>query len=135
VELKVGDHQPRAFIANDEVMVRDLRPNATAKWRGGIVTRVLGPLNYEVMLDGHMRQAHIDHLLSMVEQPDDPTPIMVSPQQLATVPEIESDNIIVPLSPLESSNSDAIDISHQELVTLWSIRNRHRPRRLIEEMS
>ena len=24
VELKVGDHQPRAFIANDEVMVRDL---------------------------------------------------------------------------------------------------------------
>jgi len=90
VELKVGDHQPRAFIANDEVMVHDLQPNATVKWRAGTVTRVLGPLNYEVMVDGHMRQAHIDHLLHRVEQPDDPTPIMVPPQQLATTPDIES---------------------------------------------
>ena len=48
---QIGDHQPRAFVANDEVMVSDLRPNATDK---GTVTRVLGPLNYEVLVDGHI---------------------------------------------------------------------------------
>ena len=69
VELKVGDHQPRAFVTNDEVMVRDLRPNATDKWRTGTVTRILGPLNYEVLVDGHTRQAHIDHLLPCQSSP------------------------------------------------------------------
>ena len=62
LELKVGDHQLRAFVANDEVMVRDLQPNATDKWRTGTVTRVLGLHNYEVLVNGHTCQAHIDHL-------------------------------------------------------------------------
>jgi len=63
VELKIGDHQPRAFVANAEVLVHDLQPNATDKWHTGTVTRVLGPLDYKVLVDGHTCQAHIDHLL------------------------------------------------------------------------
>ena len=31
VELKVGGHKPRSFVANDEVMLRDLHPNASEK--------------------------------------------------------------------------------------------------------
>ena len=62
-EMQVGEKQPRKFAVNDNVMVRDLRPNATDKWRKGIVTKVLGPLSYEVTVDGHSRQAHVDHLL------------------------------------------------------------------------
>ena len=45
------------------MLVCDLQPSATNKWRQGIVTKVLGPLTYEVCIDGHIRQAHIDHLL------------------------------------------------------------------------
>ena len=138
VELKVGDHQPRAFIANDEVMVRDLRPKAADKWRTSTVTRVLGPLNYEVLVDGHTRQAHIDHLLpgqGRIEQPAATTPATVPPNQPVTSPDIESDSTIVPLSPLELGSSDAADTPHQELVTLRPIRNRHSPQCLIEEMS
>jgi len=62
-ETQVGDKQPRTFTVKDNVMVRDLRPNATDRWRKGVVTKVLGPLNYEVSVDGHFRQAHVDHLL------------------------------------------------------------------------
>ena len=62
IEMQVGDKQPR-FSTNDNVMVRDLRPNATGKWRRGVVTKVLGPLNYEVTVDGHSHQAHVGLIL------------------------------------------------------------------------
>jgi len=61
-EMQVGDKQPRTFTVNDNVIVRDLRPTATDRWRKGVVTKILGPLNYEVSVDGRSRQAHVDHL-------------------------------------------------------------------------
>ena len=67
-EMLVGEKQPRKFAVNDNVMVRDLRSNATDKWRKGIVTKVLGPLNYEVTVDRHSRQAHVDHLVTWYQQ-------------------------------------------------------------------
>lgn len=63
IEKNIGDHQPRHFSVNSEVMVRDLHPNAPEKWRKGIISKVFGPLNYEVNMDGYTRQAHIDHIL------------------------------------------------------------------------
>ena len=114
------------------------RLNATDKWSTGTVSRVLGPLNYEVLVDGHTRQAHIDHLLpcqGRIEQPTVPIPATAPPNQPVTSPEIESDSTIVPLSPLEVDRSNAADTPRQELVTLQPIRNRHPPQRLIEEMS
>ena len=56
-EKRVGDHQPRSFTINSDVMICDLRPNATDKWRKGIIIKVLGPLNYEVTVDSYTRQA------------------------------------------------------------------------------
>ena len=140
VELKVGDHKPRAFSVNDEVMIRDFRPKATQKWHKGMVTRVLGPLNYTVLMDGHTRQAHIDHLLPCrgnVKQSDNSITVTTPQQQHATLPEMESDDTIVPLTPLEHDSGDRNDVTNApqpELVTLRPIRNRHPPQRLIEEM-
>ena len=140
VELKVGDHKPRAFSVNDEMMIRDFRPNATQKWHKGMVTRVLGPLNYTVLMDGHTRQAHIDHLLPCwgnVKQSDNSITVTTPQQQHATLPEMESDDTIVPLTPLEHDSGDRNDVTNApqpELVTLRPIRNRHPPQRLIEEM-
>ena len=90
-ELKEGDYQPRAFVTNDEMLVCDLRLNATDKWYTGTIIRVLGPLNYEVLVDGHTHQAHIDHPLpgpGKVKQPADSTPAIPSPNQPATSLEI-----------------------------------------------
>jgi len=100
VELKLGDYKPRGFVTSDKVMIHDLRPNANEKWCKGTVTRVLGPLNYQVLVDGHTRQAHIDNPLSCrdsAEQSDYTTP----PQPSVTSPEMEADDIIVPLTPLK----------------------------------
>ena len=38
-------------------------PMLLKKWRKGTVIKVLGRLNYEVTVDGHSRQAHVDRLL------------------------------------------------------------------------
>ena len=105
------------------------------------MTRVLGPLNDTVLVDGHTRQAHIDHFLpcrssTSVEQSDNTMPVTASPQKHVTSPEMEPDDTIVPLSfPLQPENNDAADTPQQELVTLRPIRDRHPPQRLIEEMS
>ena len=41
VEEHIGNHQPRHFSVDSVVMIRDLHPNATEKWRKGIITKVL----------------------------------------------------------------------------------------------
>ena len=133
-EMKVGDKQPRRFAADDNVMVRDLRPNATVKWRKGTVTKVLGPLNYEVIVDGHSRQAHVDHLLPGTSNSDiqSPTPDEARVDQGC---DDVTDNTIVPLIPLEAEDNSMNDSGSQELGMLRPTRNRHPPIRLIEEMN
>lgn len=61
-EAQVGDKPPRSFSVDQEVSVRDLRPNSVNKWRKGKVTKRLGTLAYEVHVDGQTRKAHIDHM-------------------------------------------------------------------------
>ena len=127
VEGHIGDHQPRQFSENSDVMIRDLRPNATSKWRKGIITKVLGPLNYEVKVDGYTRQAHIDHILPCPQSTSD-TDNSLS----ASTPSHQGDDIIMPLADPELGE----DINDTpELVTLRSCRNRQPPKRLIEEMN
>ena len=111
VEKQVGDHQPRHFTVNSDVMIRDLRPNATEKWRKGIITKVLGPLNYEVNIDGYTRQAHIDHIL--------PSPrTMNSTDNISPVdtPSHQDENDII--MPIVSSESCEASTDAAELVTL-----------------
>ena len=98
--MQVGDKQPQSFAVNDNVMVRNLRPNATDKWRNGTVTKVLGSLNYEVTIDGHSHQAHIDHLLPGVSTLDveSPTPNNEQADQKHDEHDATTtDNTIVPL--------------------------------------
>ena len=54
----------REFVAGDAVLLRDLRPGSAVKWRPATVTARVGPLVYEVCVDGRTRRAHLDHLLA-----------------------------------------------------------------------
>ena len=128
VEKQVGDHQPRQFTVNSDVMIRDLHPNATDKWCTGTITKVLGLLNYEVIVVGYTRQAHVDHILpcpKTFSDADNNSPGDTPSYQ-------DDDDTLMPLvdcEPCEAS-TDAT-----ELVTLRPHRNCRPPKRLIEEMN
>ncbi|XP_043200158.1 uncharacterized protein K02A2.6-like isoform X3 [Amphibalanus amphitrite] len=67
----------REFLAGDSVLLRDLRPGSATKWRRATVTGRVGPLVYEVCIDGRTRTAHLDHLLADRTVPDRPVPAAV----------------------------------------------------------
>ena len=109
-----------SFVVNDQVMVHDLCPNATKKWRKGTVIKVLGPLNYEVTIDGHSRQAHVDHLLPSTSNSAADNPVCSeeqSAQEQVNLDEAVSTqpNTIVPLVPLEVESNSCNDSQEQEL--------------------
>ena len=79
-EEHVGSHSPRRFEPGQEVYLRDLRPSATSKWVPASIVRQLGPLGYEINVNGCTRQVHIDHLkprLVTESQREELTPVMV----------------------------------------------------------
>ena len=121
-EMQVGDKQPRRFAANDNVMVRDLHPNATDKWRRGVVTMVLGPLNYEVTVDGHSRQAHVDHLLPDTANSDIQSSIPVEARGDQGCDDA-TDDTIVPLVPLRAKDNSMNESEGQELGIIRPHRN------------
>ena len=121
VEEHIGNHQPRHFSVDSIVIIRDLHPNAPEKWRKGIITKVLGPLNYEVNIAGYTRQAHIDHILLCPQTTDSSPPGDISSHQ-------DDDDIIMPIVSCEASTDAA------ELVTLCPHRSCQPPKRLIKEM-
>ena len=137
--MQVGDKQPRTFAVNDNIIVRDLRPNATDRWRKSIVTKILGLLNYEVSVDGHSHQAYVDHLLPATSTLDvgNPTPDNEQADQEHDKQDesTTTNNEVVPFVPLEVESNSLNDSHGQELVTLRPTRNRHPPARLIEEMN
>ena len=107
-------------------MIHDLRPNATKKWHKGIITKVLGPLNYEVNIDGYTCQAHVDHILPCPSTSSD------ADNFIDSIPHQDEDDLPMPLvgcEPCETSNDTA------ELVTLSPCRNCRPPKRLIGEMN
>ena len=85
-------------------MVRDLRPNATDKWRSGVVTKVSGPENYEVTVDGHSRQAHVDHLLHDATNSDIQSSIPDEVREEQGCDDA-TDDTIVPLVPLRAEDN------------------------------
>jgi len=115
-EILVGDKQPRTFTVNDKAIVCDLRPSALDRWRKVIVTKTLGPLNYEVSVDGRSCQAHVDHLCCIIPlEVSNPTP----DNEPADCEPAESTaaHEVVPFVPLEVESSTR-DSHGQELVTL-----------------
>ena len=116
----MGDKQPRSFPVNDNIMVHDLCPNATDRWRKGIVTKVLGPLNYKVTVDGHSCQAHVDHLLTGTGNLDVDSPTLDNEQADQEHDEEDdatttTDNTVVPLAPLKVESNSLNDSRGQEL--------------------
>ena len=124
IEKRVGNHQPRSFTINSDVLVRDLRPNSSTKWRKGTISKVLGPLNYQVRIDGYECQAHIDHILPCTSNIDD------SRDDTASIPPTDTshqdDDVPMPIVNYEPDDA--------ELVIQRPRRNCRPPKRLIEEM-
>ena len=87
----------------------------------------MGPLNYEITVDGYTSQAHVDHTLPCPRTVND-----VSNNLSAdTVPHLDIDVVPMPIvdcEPCEGSTGAA------ELVTPCSHRNCRPPKHLIEEM-
>ena len=44
------------------MFLRDLQPNAASRWIPAKIVCKLGLLKYQVDTNGHLRQAHVDHL-------------------------------------------------------------------------
>ena len=90
-------------------------------------------------VDGHPRQAHVDHLLPGTSNldVDNPTPDNKQADQDHDEDDITTsiDNTVVPLVPLEVESNSLNDSREQELVTLRSTRQRRPPAKLIEEMN
>ena len=78
-----------------EIYLRDLRLSTTSKWVPASIVKILGPVDYEINVDGCTRQALIDHLkprpvtksqreeLTLINgapgcDVDDPIPLVVS---------------------------------------------------------
>ena len=106
MEEHIGNHQPRHFSVDSVVMIHDLCPNATEKWCKGIITKVLGPLNYEVNIAGYTRQAHIDHI---------PCPQTTDSSSPGNISSHQDDDIIMPIVSCEASTDAALSI-HIEAV-------------------
>ena len=56
-EQAVGEHQPRKF-KGQSIALHDYYSNATANWRQATVVYQMGPLTYEIKVDGQVRSAH-----------------------------------------------------------------------------
>ena len=65
-EMKVGSTPLRNFDEGQEVLVCHHCPNTKAK-----ILAWLGPLNYEVSIDGQTRMAHVDYLLPSSREKDE----------------------------------------------------------------
>ena len=102
------------------------------------MTKILGPLNYEVTVDGYSHQAHVDHLLPGTSNLDVDSPIPDNEQADQEHNEDDAtttDSTMVPLVPVKVESNSRNDSQGQELVMLRRTRNRHPPARLIPEMN
>ena len=113
-EAKVGDNPSRSFSVDQQVFVRDLRPNSTDKWRRGKVTKRLGTLAYEVTLDGQIRKAHVDHMQPWVHDNND------------AVTDSQTNDTNVPQGSSQAANDVSGILLHRARIP---------PKRLIEEMN
>ena len=120
------------------MLLRDLRPNAPQKWRQAVISCKQGPLTYKVVVDGQVRQAHVDHLQPCPEHRVEPDNLQESQEPHDTsssaLCDEDTDNTF---HPFIISDNDVVDPeSNQDTPQLVERpqRNRRRPHRLIEEM-
>nr|XP_054769556.1 uncharacterized protein LOC129277396 [Lytechinus pictus] len=59
----------RMFKVGEQVRVLDFRINAD-RWSKGVVTKVLGPVTYQVAVDSFLWKRHVDQIRKMVQHAD-----------------------------------------------------------------
>ena len=89
----------------------------------------MGPLNYEVNIDGYTRQAHIDHML-----PCPRTSGRNSPDDLSSHQDEGSHQDDDDIMPIVDSEPCEASTDATELVTLGPHRNCQPPKHLIKEI-
>ena len=132
-EQSVGEHQPRKF-KGQSIALRDYRPNATANWRQAIVVHQMGPLTYEVKVDGQVRSAHIDHLKPWpVDSIHTPEPLSSEPlaEETSTT---QSDSDVTASFLIPATEDTEQDTTHST-ATSRPQHSRRPPRQLIEEIT
>ena len=93
----------------------------------GAKALLLGPLNYEVKVDGYTHQPHIDHILPCPQITSD------TDNSLSTsTPSHQGNDIMMPLAD-PKLGEDINDTP--EMVILRPCQNRQPPKQLIEEMN
>ena len=81
----------RTFVVGERVMVSDFRIYSD-KWSEGVVTRVLGPVTYQVMVDGLCWKRHVNQMRGMSqfevnkEPPEQITPNTLPDRHMYTTP-------------------------------------------------
>ena len=135
-EQKVGNRSPGVFKVGQAVLLRDLRPTAKHKWRAAVIAAQQGPLTYKVVVDGQIRQAHVDHLKISPEN----NASGEQPNNLQTSDLINGNHDSVPnpflFTNLEDTEVESTCNTPQSSVETFQRphRNCGPPRRLIEEM-
>ena len=134
-EERVGSQSPRTFADGQAVYVRDLRPSASSKRASANIVQKLGPLAYEVSINGYLRQAHVDHLKPWPEtqpvKPDSDTPPsdeVGTDQYSACTPLV----IVEESSDIDEQPDAAMNSTPEPVVCPQC--NRQPPCRLIEEL-
>ena len=102
-EQKVGNRSSRVYKVGQAVLLRDLRPTATQKWRAAVISAQQGP--FKVVVDGQIRQAHVDHLNISPEN----NATQEQPNNLQTSDLINSNHYSVP-NPFLFTNLEDTDV-------------------------
>lgn len=55
----------REFNEGDEVLVKELRPNSTIKWKPGVIEKRTGAVTYKVHTENVTKPRHIDQIMPM----------------------------------------------------------------------
>ena len=127
-EANVGTKQPRQFKENQKVVVRDFRPHRPAKWYQSTILKCLGPLTYEVLMEGKLRQVHVDHLRSWVDEPKEPNTVPDDDITVNVTPFVVDQDEVEPVT--WSDTNESSDVPH----TRRSQRQPKPTKRLIEEL-
>ena len=133
VEERVDHKAPRNFGEGQKVLLPHFRPNAPQKWRHAIISCKQGPLTYKVIVDGVVRQAHVDHLQP---RPDvEPQEIQDAPP--ATLNDEDTSNAYHPFGVSDNDNINPQPTQDTPQLAEPVQRPHHNcrpPKRLIEEM-
>ena len=108
LEQRVGHRPPRLFNEGEEVLLRDLHPNAPQKWRRAVILCKQGPLTYKVVVDGQTKQAHVDQLQPW-QGHNDSTQLkewQTPHESASTLADEDSNNTRNPFLTIDSDGSD-----------------------------